>query len=267
MKQSCINPRLIAVFALLLTSFTVSAQDDGEYLPIRVMISSSFGFNTSLSSIQGGHITDDLISYERNSVYLQFISGTYFFNSNWGAGLSMIHNVAGQSNTWNARFDRSIEAAYGSQYYIDNISYEEYSSSARSLGLRFVMGPAYKIESGKVVFIGRLYGGLTLYSTESRQYILKEKNSNEILNKRYGSNVVGRISWVINPSVSVGYRIFRRIMLSADIGYTGYSLSPSFKETTVRESTGEITTQFYSYNSFVQEINLGVGVSVILWQK
>jgi len=265
--------RYLFVLSILVTGPKVKTlAQSQEILPIRLMIRTSFGTNVALSPLEKKAVTDNLIKYDKNSFYLQFISGTYFFDSHWGGEITISSNVGGNIDHGDRSFDWALDKKYSDQYFIDYETYDYttfHSTTGTPLFFKVQTGPVYKIESGKIVVITRLLAGISTLGTDYRSIRLKEKGSNEGFDISYNTknNSGSNTSFIISPGVSFGYRIFRRIMLTADLGYSGYKIDPEYIEKTTRATTGEVTTKTYRYNSFIHELNLGIGASVVLWQK
>jgi hypothetical protein len=246
--------KIYAFMLLIVSSLACKAQ----YNAIRFTIQPGFGFTMPLQKIQNGNITDNLISNKATPSYYFTLSANYFLN-HWGFGGTITLN----QGTNPENFVRNVRTYYAENYYA--YIYDDDHGYTLSVN-KLMTGPCYKTEKGRLVFIGKLQFGIAQFSTWNNSALLKEKNSNTVIEMTWNHNRSddNRNFFCFNPSFSIGYRASQRLLLSFDVNHIISIGNFSYTETARNIYTNQITTKHYQYNKTINEISLGISLALIL---
>lgn len=258
MKKTCST-----ICMLCLLFLTVSAQD--TYNPIKWVIRPSYGQTFGVNKTNFGFITDNLTTYASQTFYWQVISSTYFFN-NWGLEFSFMGNHNNQLNNRFEKFSNAVSKKYSDRYYITLRSGSEYSDFNIVGGSveRGSLGPVYKIEKNRTIFIFRALLGVTSFYTDWGSATLKEKGTNTILTLDWSADKVPKDFITLNPSFTVGYRFAKRFVIDLDINYWLYNLKFDYVETAKNLITDELASTTYHYKRLSNDLSFGIGFMIIL---
>lgn len=248
--------KVLCAVCLVITSVSLFGQT--EVKPIKFTISLSAGANLTSSGSSGNFIADDLLYYNESPASAGYYSGAYY-KENWGVELS----IGFGENYTSGLFEKNLAKLYP-EYYVKptdefplNPSYYKISA-----------GPAYKIERGRLFFIGRLQAGLINSRTGSREVVLKRKGTNEMINLTVETDQPNHTSFLLSPSATAGYRIFKIFALSLDAGYSLHKDNTKYTSTSIayRETTEE-TVESHHYDSFIHELTLAARLMFIIPRK
>lgn len=253
-----------AIFVLLMFLFTRDVIGQ-NMKPIKWVVRPSFGYTVPVSKLSKGYITDNLVGYDSPAYYWQFISSSYFFND-WGIEFSFQANHNASLNDRHARFSKVIEEKYSGDYYVST------SSGAMDDTFNYVggsiekgsLGPVYKKELKKLIFIARALIGVTSFYTEHAQTDLKRKGTNERLHLSWSTGKVPKDNFTFNPSFTIGYRIFDRVVIDFDLNYWIYTIDFDYTETITNLYTHEVQYQKYNYSDVINELSFGLGFMIII---
>jgi len=252
---------------LFLSVSIINIQAQDEYTPIKWFARTSFGSTIALNPKTFGFITDNLTSYTNRNFYWQVLSTGYFFN-NWGIEFYYLRNHRSQLKNRFNEFSSKVAYKYGDKYFMDISSgcYYDFSNSTSSLMERGSIGPIYKIEKNKTIYIFRGLIGVISFSTDWGSVYLKEKGTNSILDIHWSADRVVKDFVTFNSSFTFGYRIAKRIVLDLDINYWFYNLNFKYQETITNFITEETNITSYHYKRLANDISFGVGFMIVLKQ-
>jgi len=243
----------------------ISAFSQEVIKPMKWVVRPSFGISLPITTLSTGYITDDLVGFDGQTYYGQFISTTYFFN-HWGLEFSLAGN---HSSKLEGRFDRFravVEDKYSGNYFVSVNSGGQYPASNFISGAieKGSLGPVYKVEKNRWVIIGRAMIGVTSFDTDWGSASLKGKGSNELIEIGWDTGRPVKDFFTFNPSFTLGYRVFDRIVLDFDLNYRIYNIDFDYTETTENLNTKDITTQNYSYSNLINEFSVGFGLMIVI---
>jgi hypothetical protein len=258
MKSACI----IVLICLMIPGYTYSQK---ELKPLKWVVRPSFGFTVPISTLSGGYITDDLVGFESNTFYWQFISAAHFFK-NWGIEFSFAGNNSSTLNNRASRFISEVKNKYQEDYFVIVSSGTMYADPNPVGGAieKGSIGPICKIEKQRFVLIMRALIGVTSFDTDWGSADLKEKGTNDFVQIDWSTGRPVKDFFTFNPSFTFGYRVFRRIVLDLDINYWIYNINFYYTETTQNMNTLEIQSLRYSYADLINEVSFGIGIMVVL---
>ena len=126
------------------------------------------------------------------------------------------------------------------------------------------LGPVYKLEKNRFVFIGRALIGSTAFDTDWGSASLKEKGTNELIEIDWSSGKSFKEYLTFNPSFTLGYRILDRLVLDVDFNYWVYNIDFEYTETIENLYTKTTVTQHFPYSSLINEFSVGFGLMIVL---
>ena len=68
------------------------------------------GINIPITKLLSGEIIDNLIEFDDNTYYTQFVSGNYFFSPKWGVELTYQTAVSDKINNQNIQSNTALQA-------------------------------------------------------------------------------------------------------------------------------------------------------------
>jgi hypothetical protein len=254
----------IRLLILLILIFTIEIFSQ-ENEPIKWIVRPSFGYTLPIANLNSGYITDNLVGFDSPTYYWQFISTTYFF-SNWGIEFSFAANHCSNLNNRHDKFISDVEKKYSEDFFVttgSGASYSDFNIVGGSIE-KGSIGPVYKIEHNKLIFIGRAMIGVTSFDTDHGNCNLKGKGTNERINIGWTTGRPVKDNFSFNPSLSFGYRLHKRIAFDFDINYWIYNINFEYTETIKNFNTNKIQTQKYTYSNLINEFSIGMGLMIIL---
>ncbi len=125
------------------------------------------------------------------------------------------------------------------------------------------IGPSYKIEKNRFIFVGRMMVGAVSIATNSGRVRLKEKNTNELLHIDWDTEYANKDCFSVNPSFTFAYRVNRRITFDLDLDAWFYNTDVTYIESVTNAVSGSLITKEYEYNHFMNDISIGLGIMVV----
>ncbi len=259
--------KLLFIF-LSVVSFTASGQESSAYKS-KWQTKALFGANIPITTLFKGTDTDYLLQYDDHSYYWQILSLTYFFSKHWGVEFNY---QSGTSNGVRNRADHFIanmQSEYSDKYYVSpstGASYEE--SDFFGAGIqRGLFGVVYRLETDKFYAYPKFAIGVTSFGSDWGEIGLKEKNTNNEYKVFYSDakSSVSNDYFTLAPSVSFGYKLFKRLYVNADIMLSYYRsgivYEKEFSDLYTKENTIE---EHINYKKNVFTLSLGAGVIFVI---
>lgn len=238
------------------------SQDSISNYKSKLQAKPSTGFNVPISKLFKGEVTDHLFAYDDHSFYWQILSVTYFFQKHWGVEINF---QAGSSKRISKRGDRlmqAMESEYGNNYYVTpaiQYDYNDFDIMTGHIQQGF-FGVIYRMEYGRFFIYPKLGIGISSFDTDWREFYLKEKNSNTVLQVSYDSNGRPNEYYTAGASVAVGYKLTKRVFINLDFLTSYYKTDVSYTKTTKNLASGEQVEEksFYKKNIFTQSFGVGL---------
>lgn len=250
---------ILIIFLLCTNTIFCSAQDPIK--PMKWLVRSSADLTIPLSKTNYGYITDNLSDNKIGTFGWQIISFTRFFN-NLGVEMSITANFNPHQRNSFDRFSNAVNAKYSDGYFADISSGCIYNEPPNIE--KFSMGPVYKLQKRRIIYIFRFLMGSTSFYTNFGSAILKEKGTNTILDIHWSPGAVPNDFFTLNPSITTGYRVTKRLFLNLDLNYWVYNMDFTYKETIKDINSKNIITTDYHYRNLVNELNIGIGLMITL---
>lgn len=253
---------LLIILLLVLKGTTIFAQL--EYKPIRFFYRPSIGAMFPTRSFSSKYITDNLIETKFQNLFCQPLGIGFFFRNIGIEGHLALSPVQNPQNR-RRQFVKGIDQIYGDRYYT-SISYgaiANYSSENSDPLTRGSIGPSYKIEKSRFIFVGRVMVGAVSINTYSARARLKVKGTNELLHIDWKTEYPNKDCFSINPSFTFAYRVNRRITFDLDLDSWFYKTDVTYVESITNAVPGSVTTKQYGYNHLMNDVSIGLGIMVV----
>lgn len=251
----------------LVFTFKASAQDK-DYPTIsydRWMIDGAFGYQLALNDLSADPITDALFSYE-NARYIELLSGTYFFNQEWGVNIAIqIGSFTETDKDRSNRLDEAVNSKYGSQYFIESYnpaSFIDFKPTNAVSGMSY--GLVYRYDKNKFRLLSMLDLGFRAFEVKDASYSLKEKGGNQVLNLSYLQDGAGGFLTFISPRIKCLYKLKDDIYLKLDVNYALLSSNFEIVEEITDSLNDEFTIRSISYRKTLHTIGFGIGIAFFL---
>jgi hypothetical protein len=163
------------------------------------------------------------------------------------------------------QFVKDANLKYGNKYYtsISSSAVDDYLNDTSNPIVRGSLGPSYKIERNRLIFVGRMMVGIVSITNNSGRARLKEKGTNELLNIRWDSRHATKDCFSVHPSFTFAYRVSRRITFNLDLDSWLYKADITYKETITNAVSHNIATNRYRYSHLMNDVSVATGIMII----
>jgi hypothetical protein len=248
----------------MLSAVSLSACGQPEYKPIKFFYRPLVGAIFPTRSYSTEYITDNLINSRFQNVLFQPLDIGFFYKQ-FGLEGHLVLSPAQNNQAAQNQFRKEISLKYGNEYYTTMSSgiIDDYSAGGSDPLVRGSIGPAYKIEKKRLVFIGRVMIGTVTVTTNWARARLKGKNTNELINIDWKTDYANNDCFSINPSFTLAYRMNRRISFNIDLDSWFYKADITYDETITNAVPGTTATNKFRYHHFMNDISIGLGIMVV----
>lgn len=253
---------LLLILLLVLKGTTIFAQP--EYKPIRFFYRPSIGAIFPTRSFSSNDIPGNLIGTKFRNLFCQPLAIGFFYRNIGIEGQFMLSPALKPENRHD-QFVKDINLKYGNRYHtsIHSSAIDDYLDGTSDPIVRGSLGPSYKVERNSLVFVGRMMVGVVSITTDWGSVRLKEKGTNGLLNVHWDTQYPTEDCFSFHPSLTLAYRLSRRITFNLDLDSWLYKADVTYKETTTNAVTGNTTTNQYRYSHFMNDVSAGLGIMVI----
>lgn len=254
----------LIIVMLILNLYPVLIAQENSPIYSKWYFKPAAGVNLPVTKLLTGEISDYLLEYDDYSWYGQLIAGGYFFNSTWGLEFSFQPGYSGKLSGRAEKFANEVELEYGDSYFVTVGSSAAYSQSDFSGGTiqRGYLGLVYRIEKPHIVILPKFSIGVTSFYTDFGSATLKEKGTNTLLKLRYESGQRPNDHLTLAPSVTIGYRLSKRVLATMDAMYSYYKTDIVFTEELRNTFTEEVSNRSFEYRRQLNTFSLGLGLIV-----
>ncbi len=221
------------------------------------------GINIPITKLLSGEIIDNLIEFDDNTYYTQFVSGNYFFSPKWGVELTYQTSSSEKISDQNVDSNTALEQKYGDTYFVSRKSFANVDLFMGGGIHKGYLGVVYRIEKPRFAIMPKFAFGITSFTTNSKSVFLKEKNSNSIYELSYKPEKKVNDNFMLAPSFTFGYKFTKRIMANVDVQYSYFKTNIKYIEEKTNLFTAEKTTiQTIDYNKNVHTLSIGLGLII-----
>lgn len=246
---------------LLVLSASACVHAQETFKPVKWVVRPSRGLNIPISTLPRGYISDDLFTYKSKSNYWQPISSAFYFG-HWGIEFSLTGYVDDEKR--HDRFNADVARKYSDNYFVNKIFFYDDGSLLGYKVDRIALGPSYKIEKKRWLYVARFLVGDVVFTADSCGTTLKGKGTNELVDVSWSAGSTQKHFFAFNPSFTLGYRITKQIVLDFDINYRQSKITVRYHEVTRDLDSGSTIRTEYLYHNVVKELSFGIGVMYVL---
>lgn len=256
------NRLLLLLILLLGLKDVIFAQS--EYKPVRFFYRPSVGAMFPTRSFSTNDISGNLIGTQFQNLFFQPLA-IGFFGRNVGIEGQVTLSPARNPKNRHGQFVKDINQKYGSKYHtsIYSSAMADFLDNTSDPIVRGSLGPSYKIERNRLIFVGRMMVGIVSITNNSGRAQLKEKGTNELMSIRWDTQYPTKDCFSFHPSLTLAYRVRRRITFNLDLDSWLYKADVTYKETTTNAGTGDVTFKEYGYNYVMNDVSIGLGIMVV----
>jgi hypothetical protein len=235
-----------------------------EYKPIRFFYRPSIGAMFPTRSFSSNDIPGNLVGTQFQNLFFQPLAIGFFYQNIGIEGQVMLSPSLNPRNRHN-QFVKDVNLKYGNKYHtsVYSSAVDDYLDKSSDPIVRGSLGPSYKVERNRLIFVGRIMLGIVSIISNWGRVRLKEKGTNELLNIRWDSQYPTKDCFSFHPSLTLAYRVNRRITFNLDLDSWLYKADITYKETTTNAVTGVVTTEEYGYDHLMNDIGVGLGIMVV----
>lgn len=252
---------------LMLISTLIYGQEDSLYT-FDFQLRSSVGGNIALVPVNKGYETDNLIGFEDNSVYWQFISGTIYFNENWGVDASLYSFTSDNTYRLEDKFTQIINETYGEEYFILYNSVDRgrsYEMPEYGTVRAFQAGLSYRYEKNeKFIVQPRLMFGVMVFDNINARIHLKERETNTLVRVDYSDSRSTNNAFSATLGSMIGYKFHKDWMIFAEVYYSYSYAGLEYTRETRDLYTEEVKFTTYDHPNHLSSLQFGVGLAVDL---
>lgn len=251
------------IICLFIVNFSnlVYSQDSLNYKS-KWLTRLNYGVNVPITKLLDGRITDNLIEYEDNSSYWQALSILCFFNKNWGVEFNFQGMTSGNISKKANNFSSDIKSDYENLYYVTASTGAIYFDCNPISGnfVRGLVGLIYKYEKNRLFLYPKFSIGVNSFSTAWGKAILKQKNSNNLLEVSLDSDKRHNDNFTIATSLAFGYKLSKRTYLNFDLMASHYKTDITFTKKITDLNTMNSKIDNMHYKKDIITLSIGGGI-------
>lgn len=255
----------ISLILSLLTVYSFG-QDTMSYKS-KWQVKPSFGFNIPMTKLLKGDVTDYLFGFDDHAFYCQVLSISYFFHKHWGVEFNFQPSISNRISKRGDKFLQSMESEYGNDYFVTPLTGPSYDNPIIFPGNfdRGYLGLIYRLESKRFFIYPKIAIGVTSFYTDWGHAYLKEKNSNKVLTVSYSSGDRPNDYLTIAPSLTLGYKLTKRMFFNVDLLTSYYKTNITFVKTTTDLNSGQSFNEETVYKKNMFNLSLGAGLIIVIY--
>ncbi|WP_221390569.1 hypothetical protein [Dyadobacter sp. NIV53] len=259
--------RNIFIIFLLFGFFSDKAycQDSLNYKS-KWQIRPSYGVNIPITKLLDGGIPDNMFKYGDNSTYWQVLSISYFFHKHWGLEFNFQGMTAGNISKRADNFLNAMKSDYEDNYYVTSstsASYDDFNPFSGNFERGFI-GLIYRYEKKRFFIYPNLSIGVSSFYTDWGNAILKQKNSNNLIEVTYDSGKQPNDHFILATSTAFGYKLSKRLFLNIDFMTSYYKTDITFIKKMTDLNTNISTSENIRYNKDIFTLSIGGGLIFVI---
>ena len=237
------------------------AQESSKYTS-KWLFKVSGGVNIPLTNMHQNRETDYLIEYSDKTQMEPSLSATWFIRERFGIEAKLKPSSFNELTVSRKHFQEMIDKKYGENYYT---SIRTPLTSEPNMGVS--LGLVYRIETERMYFYPKFAIGITPFHLDWTYVNLKEKNTNNEYAVNYYPEKMERSGFTLIPSVSVGYKLSKRIWVDLSVNTSYFKANFAYDKTFENLYTKETQTEHISYNKSVFDTYASLGIVYVISSK
>jgi hypothetical protein len=226
----------------------------------------NYGINFPITKLLDGRIPDNLFEYADNSTYWQVLSATYFFHKHWGLELNIQGMTSRNISKRADNFSNIMKSEYADNFYVKpstGASYDDFNPIVGNFERGFI-GLIYRYEKKRFFIYPKFSFGVSSFYTDWGRAILKQKNSNNLIQIEYDSGKRPNDHFIIATSTSFGYKLSKRFYLNIDLMTSYYKTDITFTKEITDLITKNSTIENIRYKKEIYTLSIGGGLIFVI---
>lgn len=226
----------------------------------------SYGVNIPITKLLDGRIPDNMFEYGDNSTYWQVLSVSYFFHKHWGLEFNFQGMTAGNISKRADNFSNAMKSEYEDNYYVTpstGASYDDFNPFSGNFERGFI-GLIYRYEKKRFFIYPKFSIGVSSFYTDWGEAILKQKNSNNLIEVSYDSGKRPNDHFIMATSSAFGYKLTKRFYLNIDLMTSYYKTDITFTKKITDLNTNISTSEDIRYNKDIFTLSIGGGLIFVI---
>jgi len=224
--------------------------------------------NIPITKLLKGTEIDYLFRYDDFSFYWKPISISYFFHKHWGLDFNYQLRVSERIKNGSDNLMADAQSKYSNNCYVKSVTGANDWNSTSFLNTGPVyLGFIYRFETNKIYVYPKFSIGMIGIDTDFGCVYLKEKNSNNEYTVSYSSGkneFDTHFYFTLAPSVSFGYKIFRRFYFNAEIILSYFKPNIVFEKEFKNLYTNKSTVEYFDYKKDIFTLSFGTGIIYVI---
>ncbi|MEO8147592.1 MAG: hypothetical protein ABI723_08150, partial [Bacteroidia bacterium] len=226
----------------------------------------NYGINILITKLLDGRIADNLFEYGDNSTYWQVLSVSYFFHKHWGLEFNFQGMTAGNISKRADNFSNAMKSDYEDNYYVTSstgASYDDFNPFSGNFERGFI-GLIYRYEKKRFFIYPKFSIGVSSFYTDWGKALLKQKNSNNLIEVSYDSGKRPNDHFIVATSTALGYKLSKRFYLNIDVMTSYYKTDITFTKKTTDLNTNISTSEDIRYDKDLFTLSIGGGLIFVI---
>jgi len=227
----------------------------------------NYGINVPITRLlDGGRIPDNLFEYGDHSTYWQVLSVSYFFHKHWGIAINFLGMTGKNISKRAEAFLADMNSEYENNYYVTpstGASYDNFNPISGNFERGFI-GLIYRYEKKRLFIYPKISIGVSSSYTDWGKAILKQKNSNNLIEVSYDSGKRPNDHIIMAASAAFGYKLTKRFYLNSDLMTSYYKTNITFNKKTTDLNRNVSTSESFKYIKKVFTLSIGTGLIFVI---
>jgi len=226
----------------------------------------NYGVNFPITKLLDGRIPDNLFEYGDNSTYWQVLSVSYFFCKHWGVEFNFQGMTAKNIYKRDEIFIDAMKSEYKNNYYVTpstGANYDNFNAFSGNFERGFI-GLIYRYEKKRFFVYPKFSIGVSSFYTDWGNAILKQKNSNNLIEVSYDSGKIPNDHFIMATSAAFGYKLSKRFYLNIDLMTSYYKTDITFIKKMTDLNTNISTSENIRYNKDIYTFSIGGGLIFVI---
>lgn len=256
---------IVILFFLAVVAGKLFCQDSLNYQS-KWQTRPNFGINFPITNLLDGRTTDYLFEYGDNSMYWQILSVSFFFHKHWGVEFNFQGMTAENVSNRVDNFSSAMNTEYEENYFVKTSTsslYHDFNPIGGHFERGFI-GLIYRMEKNRIFIHPKFSIGVSSFQTDWGQIILKEKNSNNVIEVFFDSGKRPNDHFVLATSMAFGYKLTKRLYFNLDLMTSYYKTDITFTKNITDLHTNQSTSENFRYNKNIYTLSVGGGLILVI---
>jgi hypothetical protein len=190
--------------------------------------------------------------------YISPINGSYFFTPQWGIDLNVSFVMPAMAKR--SDVETQLQREVANQFYLKDFAIVREEAPK----IFFNVGAVYRIDRGSYFLMPKLSISTLSLDLSPVSFLLKEKNTNTYIHKKYQSEDLNKTYVGANLTLMGGYKLSKRFSVLAEVSGSWHQLKAKVVEVSVDAYSLIRTDSDHPLNKAYYGFNAGLGIMFML---